>query len=133
MVQKHQKVLHKEELQKISYETIDVEEETAIKKPKRKKRTAVKEEVKEKTEQDTANFLYLNQFDQTEQKLLKLLWKGGKVKSDEPLKSRKDVLRQAGILKGKSGVLSNLYSKLLDQTYVEFDKRYRAKVTLVEA
>jgi hypothetical protein len=41
MVQKHQKVLHKEELQKISYETIDVEEETAIKKPKRKKRTVV--------------------------------------------------------------------------------------------
>jgi hypothetical protein len=137
MVQKHQKVLHKEELQKISYETIDVEEETTIKKPKRKKRTplkeAEKEEFKEKAEQDTANFLYLNQFDQTEQKLLKLLWKGGKVKSDEPLKSRKDVLRQAGILKGKSGVLSNLYAKLLDHTYVEFDKRYRAKVTLVEA
>ncbi len=40
MVQKHQKVLHKQELQKISYQTIDVEEEEKeVKKPKRKKRT----------------------------------------------------------------------------------------------
>ena len=73
---------------------------------------------------------YLNQFDQTEQKLL---WKDGNVKPNEPLKSRKHVLSQAGVLKGKSGVFSNLYAKLLEHTYVEFDKRYRAKVTLVGA
>ena len=132
MVQKHQKVLHKKELQKISYDTIDVEEEVEVKKPRKRKRTLAKEAVKERAKQDTANFLYLNQFDQTEQKLLKLLWKNGKVKSDEPLKSRKDVLSQAGVLKGKSGVLSNLYAKLLEHTYVEFDKQYKARVSLVE-
>jgi len=129
MVQRHQKVLHKKELQKISYDTIDVEEEIEVKKPRKRKKATVKESTKER---DTTKFLYLSQFDQTEQKLLKLLWKNGKVKPNEPLKSRKSVLTQAGVLKGKSGVLSNLYAKLLEQTYVEFDKQYKARVSLVE-
>jgi len=132
MVQRHQKFLHKKELQKISYDTIDVEEEIEVKKPRKRKRNTIKESTKEKVERDTTNFLYLSQFDQTEQKLLKLLWKNGKVKPNEPLKSRKNVLTQAGVLKGKSGVLSNLYAKLLEHTYVEFDKQYKARVSLVE-
>jgi hypothetical protein len=132
MVQRHQKVLHKKELQKISYDTIDVEEEIEVKKPKKRKKVTGKESTKEKVERDTTKFLYLSQFDQTEQKLLKLLWKNGKVKPNEPLKSRKNVLSQAGVLKGKSGVLSNLYAKLLERTYVEFDKQYKARVSLVE-
>jgi len=132
MVQKHQKVLHKKELQKISYDTIDMEEEIEVKKPRKRKKATAKESVKEKVEKDTSKFLYLSQFDQTEQKLLKLLWKNGKVKPNEPLKSRKSVLSQAGVLKGKSGVLSNLYAKLLEHTYVEFDKQYKARVSLVE-
>jgi len=132
MVQRHQKVLHKKELQKISYDTIDVEEEIEVKKPRKRKKATVKESTKESIERDTTKFLYLSQFDQTEQKLLKLLWKNGKVKPNEPLKSRKSVLSQAGVLKGKSGVLSNLYAKLLEQTYVEFDKQYKARVSLVE-
>jgi len=132
MVQRHQKVLHKKELQKISYDTIDVEEEIEVKKPRKRKKATVKESTKERVERDTTKFLYLSQFDQTEQKLLKLLWKNGKVKPNEPLKSRKSVLSQAGVLKGKSGVLSNLYAKLLEQTYVEFDKQYKARVSLVE-
>ncbi len=127
MVQKHQKVLHKAELQKISYESIDDEEEKEVKKPKRKKRNMDKKETK------LANSIYMSQFDQTEQKLLKLLWKDGKVKPNEALTSRKNVLKHAGVLKGKSGVLSNLYAKLLDSTYVEFDKRYKARVNLVES
>ena len=127
MVQKHQKVLHKAELQKISYESIDDEEVKEVKKPKRKKRNMEKKETK------LANSIYMSQFDQTEQKLLKLLWKDGKVKPNEALTSRKNVLKHAGVLKGKSGVLSNLYAKLLDSTYVEFDKRYKARVNLVES
>ena len=138
MVQKHQKVLHRAELQKISYENLDNEEEVAIKKPRKRKKTQVETKTEEKNkgkkvEQDTANYLFMNQFDQTEQKLLKLLWRDGAVKPNEPLTSRKNVLKQAGVLKGKSGVLSNLYAKLLESTYVEFDKRYKAKVSLVDA
>ena len=132
MVQKHQKILHKRELEKISFQTIDVEEEPVKRTPKRRKRNLPKDAVNEKPKEHRANLLYLNQFDQTEQKLLKLLWKNGKVKPNEALNPRKEVLNQAGTLKGKSGVLSNLYAKLLDKNYVEFDKRYRAKVALVE-
>ena len=132
MVQKHQKILHKRELEKISFQTIDVEEEPVKRTPKRRKRNLPKDSVNEKPKEHRANLLYLNQFDQTEQKLLKLLWKNGKVKPNEALNPRKEVLNQAGTLKGKSGVLSNLYAKLLDKNYVEFNKRYRAKVALVE-
>jgi len=138
MVQKHQKVLHKAELKKISFQNIESdEEEVEVKKPKRRKKLSEnKKSVEEKKvdeKLDLSNFLYLNQFDQTEQKLLKLLWRDGEVKPNNPLTSRKHVLEQAGVLKGKSGVLSNLYAKLLDKTYVEFDKRYKARVPLIES
>lgn len=138
MVQKHQKVLHRAELKKISFQNIESdEEEVEVKKPKRRKKLSEnKKNVEEKKvddKLDLSNFLYLNQFDQTEQKLLKLLWRDGEVKPNDPLTSRKHVLEQAGVLKGKSGVLSNLYAKLLDKTYVEFDKRYKARVLLIES
>lgn len=138
MVQKHQKVLHRAELKKISFQNIESdEEEVEVKKPKRRKKLSEnKKNVEEKKvddKLDLSNFLYLNQFDQTEQKLLKLLWRDGEVKPNDPLTSRKHVLEQAGVLKGKSGVLSNLYAKLLDKTYVEFDKRYKARVQLIGA
>ena len=132
MVQKHQQILHKQELEKISFQKINIEEEPVKRAPKRRRRNVPKDAVDKKLENNRANFIYLNQFDQTEQKLLKLLWKNGNVKPNEPLNPRKKVLTQAGTLRGKSGVLSNLYSKLLEKNYVEFDKRYRAKVELVE-
>ncbi len=129
MVQKHQKVLHQNELKKISHESIEQEEQAQeVKKPKRRKKPLPKE-----SPLNATHALYLSQFDQTEQKLLRLLWKDGKVKPNEPLRSRKSVLKHAGVLKGKSGVLSNLYAKLLEGDYVEFDKRYKAKVVLVES
>jgi len=133
MVQKHQKVLHKAELKKIGFQTVDNHEEAVEEKKSRKKRSdTTKPTLNQETKPKVADALYLTQFDQTEQKLLKLLWKNGTVKPNEPLTSRKQVLEQAGVLKGKSGVLSNLYAKLLEDTYVEFDKRYKAKVSLVQ-
>lgn len=84
----------------------------------------------EKTTQAKEHVLNLHQFDQTEQILLKLLWRDGTVAPEEPLTPRKKVLEQAGGLKGKSGVLSNLYAKLLAHSYVEFNRRYKAKVIL---
>ncbi|CAA6801995.1 MAG: Unknown protein [uncultured Sulfurovum sp.] len=137
MVQKHQKVLHKAELKKIAFQNIEEEEEVEVKKPKRRRKASQeKQEEKKPVKEeklDLNNFLYLSQFDQTEQKLLKLLWKNGNVQPNDALTSRKHVLEQAGVLKGKSGVLSNLYAKLLEKTYVEFDKRYKAKVSLIES
>ncbi|CAA6823902.1 MAG: Unknown protein [uncultured Sulfurovum sp.] len=130
MVQKHNKRLHHAELKKISFQTLNnEEEELEVKKPKRRKRVTPK--TKAVQEENQSDNLYLSKFDQTEQKLLNLLWKNGTVKPNEALTSRKNVLEQAGVLKGKSGVLSNLYAKLLERTYVEFDKRYKAKVNLV--
>jgi len=84
----------------------------------------------EKTTQAKEHVLNLHQFDQTEQILLRLLWRDGTVAPEEPLTPRKKVLEQAGGLKGKSGVLSNLYAKLLAHSYVEFNRRYKAKVIL---
>lgn len=72
--------------------------------------------------------LNINQFSKTERVLVELLWRNGGVKPNKPLTSRKHVLEQAGVLKGKSGVLSNLYAKLLDKEYVAFNKRYVALV-----
>ncbi|CAA6811750.1 MAG: Unknown protein [uncultured Sulfurovum sp.] len=133
MVQKHQKVLHQAELKKISFQNIEPKkEEDEIKKPKKRKTTITENNIPLE-EQNSRDNLYLNQFDKTEQKLLKLLWKNGTVEPNEALTSRKNVLEQAGVLKGKSGVLSNLYAKLLEHTYVEFDKRYKAKVKLLDA
>ncbi len=127
MVQKHQKVLHQAELKKISFQHIEHEEEKELSPKKPKKRRKVIKEPK------NSNELYLSQFDQTEQKLLQLLWKNGKVKPNEALTSRKNVLKEAGVLKGKSGVLSNLYAKLLESAYIEFDKQYKAKVKLIKS
>jgi biopolymer transport protein ExbB/TolQ len=139
MVQKHQDVQHKKELNKIAFQKVEAEEEekqistvrhTDINEeemPKKKKKKLKKDKQIEKN-----TFLDIHQFDQTEQILLKLLWKSGTVQPNEALMPRKKVLEKAGGLKGKSGVLSNLYAKLLDGTYIEFDKRYKAKVSLIK-
>jgi hypothetical protein len=130
----------KKELKKIAFqkdqvqegsidEEVDIQEkqnQDKVFSPKKKKK------VKKEKKSEKEPLLNLHQFDQTEQTLLKLLWKNGTVQANEALMPRKKVLEKAGGLKGKSGVLSNLYAKLLERSYIEFDKRYKAKASLIE-
>jgi hypothetical protein len=76
--------------------------------------------------------LDLNLYDEAEQKLLKILWDNGNIKVGESLISRRAVLKEAGTLKGKSGVLTNLYEKLLTNDFIEFNVRYIAKAELAK-
>ena len=69
-------------------------------------------------------------FNPTEKKLIKLLWKDGEVQPNSNLEQRRVVLSKAGVLKGKSGTLCNLYAKLLELSFIEFDMRYKAKVLM---
>ncbi len=76
--------------------------------------------------------LDLNLYDEAEQRLLKILWDNGNVKSGDNLVSRRQVLKEVGDLRGKSGVLTNLYEKLLQSGYVKFTVRYVAYAELVQ-
>ena len=72
--------------------------------------------------------LDLTLYDEAEQLLLELLWNKGEIKIGENLLSRRLVLKEAGALKGKSGVLTNLYQKLLRNDSIAFNVRYVAKI-----
>ena len=74
----------------------------------------------------------LNVYDEAEQKLLKILWDNGNVKIGDNLIPRRLVLKEVGTLKGKSGVLSNLYEKLIENDFIEFNIRYIAKAELAQ-
>jgi hypothetical protein len=74
--------------------------------------------------------LDLKLYDEAETKLLKILWDNGNVKYGDALVSRRSVLKEVGTLKGKSGVLTNLYEKLVKNGYVEFNIRYIARAEL---
>lgn len=134
-VQQQHDVLHQQELNKIAFQNAqeEAQQPSITNRPQSNEpRPEVKPQIENKPEAAKENYLNIHQFDQTEQTLLKLLWKDGTVQPNEALTPRKKVLEQAGGLKGKSGVLSNLYAKLLERTYIEFDRRYKAKVSLVE-
>ena len=76
--------------------------------------------------------LDLKVYDDAEQKLLQILWDNGQVKVGENLTPRRAVLKKVGNLKGKSGVLTNLYSKLIEHGFAEFNVRYMAKAELAQ-
>ena len=80
------------------------------------------------TQHNSNKILDLTLYDEAEQLLLELLWNKGEVKIEENLLSRRLVLKEAGTLKGKSGVLTNLYQKLLRNDSIAFNVRYVAKV-----
>jgi len=74
----------------------------------------------------------LKVYDEAEKKLLRILWDNGNVKYGNNLIPRRLVLKEAGTLKGKSGVLTNLYEKLVENGYAEFNIRYVAKAELAQ-
>jgi len=74
----------------------------------------------------------LNVYDDAEKKLLRILWDNGNVKIGDNLIPRRLVLKEVGTLKGKSGVLSNLYEKLIENDFIEFNIRYIAKAELAQ-
>lgn len=76
--------------------------------------------------------LDLKVYDEAEKKLLRILWDNGNIKMGDNLIPRRLVLKEVGILKGKSGVLTNLYDKLVENGYAEFNIRYVAKAELAQ-
>jgi hypothetical protein len=134
-VQEQHDVLHQQELNKIAFQNAqeEAQQPSIENRPKNNApRAESNAQIDKNPKSEKENHLNIRQFDQTEQTLLKLLWRNGTVQPNEALTPRKKVLEQAGGLKGKSGVLSNLYAKLLAQTYIEFDRRYKAKVSLLD-
>ena len=119
-LQTYQKEVHQKQMVKITQSKSKVARSNA--KKSRKKR----EHLKEEDLKSTPSISY----DATEQELLYALWSHGEIKVGEALISRRQVLKQVGTLKGKSGVLTNLYNKLVAEGYAEFNIRYIAKVKL---
>jgi len=119
-LQTYQKEVHQKQMLKITQSKSKVARSNAQK--SRKKR----EHLKEEDVKNTSSISY----DATEQELLYALWSHGEIKVGEALISRRQVLKQVGTLKGKSGVLTNLYNKLVAEGYAEFNIRYIAKVKL---
>ncbi len=119
-LQTYQKEVHQKQMVKITQSKSKVARSNA--KKSRKKR----EHLKEEDVKSTPSISY----DATEQELLYALWSHGEIKVGEALISRRQVLKQVGTLKGKSGVLTNLYNKLVAEGYAEFNIRYIAKVKL---
>jgi len=76
--------------------------------------------------------LDLKVYDEAEKKLLRILWDNGNIKVGDNLIPRRLVLKEVGTLKGKSGVLTNLYEKLVENGYAEFNIRYVAKAELAQ-
>jgi len=76
--------------------------------------------------------LDLKVYDEAEKKLLRILWDNGNIKMGDSLIPRRLVLKEVGVLKGKSGVLTNLYDKLVENGYAEFNIRYVAKAELAQ-
>jgi len=76
--------------------------------------------------------LDLKVYDEAEKKLLRILWDNGNIKVGDNLIPRRLVLKEVGVLKGKSGVLTNLYDKLVENGYAEFNIRYVAKAELAQ-
>ncbi len=119
-LQSYQKVVHQKQMVKITQ-----------KQPKEARSNAKRSRPKrEQMKQEDVKSSPSISYDATEQELLYALWSHGEIKVGEPLISRRQVLKQVGTLKGKSGVLTNLYNKLVAKGYAEFNIRYIAKVNL---
>lgn len=113
-IQLYQKASHQKEMVKMARAKLNTGKVHYPRKTKMKKESKI----------DTLKY------DDAEQELLTFLWNNGKVKAGEPLVSRREVLKEVGTLKGKSGVLTNLYNKLVADGYAEFNIRYIAKADL---
>ena len=124
VVQSQQQREHKKEMYQISQERAsekELQQETVVPPQRVKKRKVQKAKNKE---------LPLSKYDASEQELLQVLWNNGEVKVGEKLTPRRRVLKEVGTLKGKGGVLTNLYSKLVRDGYAEFNICYLAKANL---
>ncbi len=119
-LQTYQKEVHQKQMLKITQSKSKVARSNA------KKSRQKREQMKQEDIKSTPSISY----DATEEELLYALWNHGEIKVGEALISRRQVLKQVGTLKGKSGVLTNLYNKLVAQGYAEFNIRYIAKVKL---
>lgn len=124
-LQSYQKEVHQTQMVQIAQNRPKATRST--KKESSKKESSPK--VEKRKERNAPTKPTLN-YDKTEQELLYALWDNGAIKVGEPLISRRQVLKKVGTLKGKSGVLTNLYNKLVSEGYAEFNIRYIAKVNL---
>ena len=124
VVQSQQQREHKKEMYQLAQERAsekELQQETVVPPQRVKKRKVQKAKNKE---------LPLSKYDASEQELLQVLWNNGEVKVGEKLTPRRRVLKEVGTLKGKGGVLTNLYSKLVRDGYAEFNICYLAKANL---
>ena len=85
-----------------------------------------------RTQNTKIKALDLKVYDEAEKRLLRILWDNGNVKVGDNLIPRRFVLKEVGTLKGKSGVLTNLYEKLVANGFAEFNIRYIAKAELAQ-
>lgn len=125
VVQSQQQREHKQEMYQIAKERVyenDLTKQDKMVKKRKVQKTKAK--IKERSE------LPLEKYDSSERELLEALWNHGKVKKGEKLISRRKVLKEVGTLKGKGGVLTNLYNKLVRDGHIEFNVCYMAKANL---
>ncbi len=127
VLQSYQQEAHQKEMARISERSLNKKKvnHKKVNKIHKVKRTSIKNPKKYKTKSISSS-----NYDNTEQELLQVLWDGGKIQIGENLIPRRQVLKEVGTLKGKSGVLTNLYNKLVADGYAEFNIRYIAKVKL---
>jgi hypothetical protein len=125
VVQSQQQREHKKEMYQIGQEKV-LENELNRQHPIVKKRKVQKTKAKS----NEKKVLHLEKYDASEQELLQALWGHGKVKGGSKLVPRRKVLKEVGTLKGKGGVLTNLYNKLVRDGHIEFNICYMAKTNL---
>jgi len=125
VLQSQQQKEHQKEMYKIEKERV-LDHELNRQHPVVKKRKTQKIKAKS-NERKVVN---LEKYDASEQELLQALWDNGKVQGGDKLISRRKVLKEVGTLKGKGGVLTNLYNKLVKDGHIEFNVCYMAKSDL---
>jgi len=125
VLQSQQQKEHQKEMYKIGKERV-LDHELNRQHPVVKKRKTQKIKAKS-NERKVVN---LEKYDASEQELLQALWDNGKVQGGDKLISRRKVLKEVGTLKGKGGVLTNLYNKLVRDDHIEFNVCYMAKSNL---
>jgi hypothetical protein len=125
VVQSQQQREHQKEMYQIGKERV-LDNELNRQHPVVKKRKVQKVKAKN----NEKKVVHLEKYDASEQELLQALWGHGKVKGGEKLVPRRKVLKEVGTLKGKGGVLTNLYNKLVRDGHIEFNICYMAKSNL---
>ncbi|HIP51708.1 MAG TPA: hypothetical protein EYG94_06425 [Campylobacterales bacterium] len=125
VVQSQQQREHQKEMYLIGKERVlDNELNTKYKTVKKRKVR------KAKAKNNKLKVVHLEKYDASEQELLQALWGHGEVKGGTKLIPRRKVLKEVGTLKGKGGVLTNLYNKLVRDGHIEFNVCYMAKSDL---